>query len=151
MPLDVTAYNTDGGARDFDQVHGREAGLVPILRFDHDLAHTPAFFHPLADQARQGIVTTALLLGVFGQLLAYGLDLATVVVHVDFLQVVLQKDGQIFHARHGIVLIKLNVVPVAGCHHDVPAITADVDLVEAHAVADQFAAQRIEVMHTAAG
>ncbi len=141
MPLDVTIYNADCGARDFDQVHGRETGLVPVLRFDHDLAHTPAFFDPLADQACQRIVATALLFGFFGKLLAYAFDLATVVVHVDFLQIVLQQDGQIFHAGQGVVLIKLHVVAVAGCHHDVPAITADVDLVEAHAVADQFAAK----------
>ena len=141
MPLDVPAYNTYRGARDFDQVHGWEAGLVPILRFDHDLAHTPAFFHPLADQARQGIVATAFLLGVFGQLLAYAFDLATVVVHVDFLQIVLHQDRQIFHAGHGIVLIELNVVAMAWCDHDVSTIAPYVDLVEAHAVADQFTAK----------
>ena len=141
MPFNVATYNADGSACDFDQVHGWEAGLVPILRFDHDLAHTPAFFHPLADQARQGIVATALLFGVFGQLLAYAFDLATVVVHVDFLQIVLQEYGQIFHAGHGIVLIELNVVAMAWCDHDVSTIASYVDLVKAHAVADQFAAE----------
>ena len=93
MPLDVTIHNADGGARDFDQVHGRETGLVPILCFDHNLAHTPALFHPLTNQACQRIVTTALLFGFFGELLAYAFDLPTVVVDVDFLQIFLQQDG----------------------------------------------------------
>ena len=125
--------------------------MVPILRLDHDLAHTPAFFHPLADQACQGIVAAPFLFGFFGQLLANAFDLAAVVVCVNFLQIFLQQHRQIFHARHGVVAIEVDVVPMAGCDHDVSTIAAYVYLVEAYAVADQFAAQRIEVMHTTTG
>ena len=119
----------------FNDVERWYTGLIPVLRFDQDLPHAPAFADPLAHEPCERVVARTFRLGFFSELLSdRRLMFAAVVERVNEREVFGLEAGQIIHPANIVGVLAVHAVSEAGWDHDVPTLSSDIKLVQTYAV-----------------